>query len=256
MSDTQKHPLSVIVLTKNEEKRLPNCLESVAWASDIVVLDDDSTDETETIAQKYHARFIRRKMDIEGRHRNFGYSLAKEKWILSLDADERVSPELTTELQNCIKNNENKVNGYTIPRRNYIGNYWIRYGGWYPSQQVKLFKKEAFRYREDEVHPVAFMHGTPGRLNGDIIHYSYDNFSDFISKLNHQTTLEAQKWVRSNKSISLTHALWKTLDRFFRSFIRKKGYKDGFIGLMVSVFASLYQILSYAKYWEIKQRKS
>ena len=257
MNPPKKYPLSVVIITKNEEKRLEDCIQSVSWAQDILVLDDFSADRTSEIAQKYHARFIQRKMDNEGRHRNFGYGLAKEQWVLSLDADERVSPQLADELKNLLKQETLPGNGYMIPRKNYIGRFWVRHGGWYPAYQLKLFKRDEFRYKEEEVHPaVEKLDGTPIPLKGDIIHYSYQNFSDFISKLNRQTTLEAQKWVRMQKKISLPHALWRTADRFFRSYIKKKGYKDGFIGFMVSLFASWYQILSYAKYWESRHFES
>lgn len=255
MTAIQKYPVSVVVITKNEEKRLPDCLKSVAWASDIVVLDDESTDGTKAVATAFGARFIPRKMDIEGRHRNFGYAQAKEKWILSLDADERVTPELAKEIQTLFDKGDIPNNGYSIPRKNYIGSHWIRYGGWYPSQQLRLFKKDCFRYKEEEVHPgVDRWKGRPGLLKNDILHYSYNGFTDFISKLNRQTTLEARKWFRTGRKENLPHALWRSFDRFLRSFVKKKGYKDGFVGFMVGVFAALYQILSYAKYWELKRR--
>ena len=252
MLEQNKYPLSVVVLTKNEETRLSDCLTSVAWASDLIVLDDESTDHTEVIAKQHNARFIRRKMDIEGRHRNFGYAQSKEKWVLSLDADERVSEALAEEIKKIILEDPTHLNGCTIPRKNYIGSYWIRYGGWYPSSQLKLFKRDAFKYKEDEVHPIALMEGRPQPLQGDIIHYSYRNFGDFITKLNKQTSLEATKWFRTGRKVSLGHALWRSVDRFFRSYFKKRGYKDGFVGFMIAAFASLYQILSYAKYWEMK----
>jgi len=131
MSGLQKYPISVVVLTKNEEKRLDDCLRSVSWASDIVVLDDCSVDQTKAIAEKHKARFFERKMDIEGRHRNFGYALAREKWVLSLDADERVTPELAEEIKKAVLKDDASVNGYGAIRKNYIGDFWIRHGGWY-----------------------------------------------------------------------------------------------------------------------------
>ena len=249
----QKVPLSVMILTKNEEKNIDECLQSVSWAKDIIVLDDESADKTKEITLRYTDRFVHRKMDIEGRHRNYGYALAQEEWILSLDADERVSPELASELKKIISDSSNPHNGFAIPRKNYIGTYWIRHGGWYPSAQLKFFRKNNFQYREDEVHPLAQLKGSWGVLKGDIIHYSYKDFGDFISKLNNQSTREAQKWIRTGREMKFYVALWRTVDRFFRSYLLKKGYKDGFIGLMMAIFASLYQILSYAKYWEMKK---
>ena len=244
-----KVPLSVVVITKNEEANIKDCLESVKWANEIIVVDDNSTDNTVEIAQKYTDRIFEKKMDIEGRHRNWAYAQTRNSWVLSLDADERVTPELKEEITKAI-NNPGKFKAFSIPRRNYIGTYWVKYGGFYPSAQLKLFKKEDFRWEEAEVHPRAFLNGSSGRLKADIIHYSYKNFEDFLNKMNKQTTLEAIKWVKDKRRMGLGKALRRTIDRFLRAFLRKKGYRDGIVGFILAIFAGLYQILSYAKYWE------
>jgi glycosyltransferase involved in cell wall biosynthesis len=249
----EKLPLSVVIITKNEEKNIKDCLESVKWASEIIVLDDYSDDMTVEIAKRYTDKVIQRRMDVEGKHRNYAYSLANNNWILSLDADERVTSELKDEIVALLKDTP-EFEGYTIPRRNYIGNYWLRFGGWYPSAQLKLFKKGSFWYEEVGVHPRAIFDKAWGNLNSDIIHYSYQDFSDFLNKLNHQTTLEAKKWVNDKRKMGLLKALWRTIDRFLRSYVRKRGYKDGLMGFIASVFAGMYQILSYAKYLEIKSK--
>ncbi|UCB57148.1 MAG: glycosyltransferase family 2 protein [Candidatus Omnitrophota bacterium] len=246
-----KIPLSVVIITRNEESNIKACLESVKWADEIVVVDDNSTDRTVEICREHTDRIFHKKMDIEGRHRNWAHTQPRNSWVLSLDADERVTSQLREEIIETI-NKGPEFKGYSIPRRNYIGNYWVRYGGWYPSPQLKLFKKEDFRWEEAEVHPRAFLNGPAGRLNNDIIHYSYKNFEDFLNKMNKQTTLEAIKWVKDKRRMGLGRAVRRTCDRFLRSFFRKKAYKDGFTGFVVSVFAGFYQILSYAKYWEMK----
>ena len=247
--------ISVVVLTKNEERNIKACLESVqGWASEIIVVDDESSDKTIAIADLLASKIIKRKMDIEGTHRNFAYAQAKNQWVLSLDADERVTEELRKEIADILSK-ENKCNGFTIPRRNYIGEYWVRYGGWYPSPQLRLFRKDKFRYEEVSVHPRAFMDEPCGHLKSDIIHYSYKNIEDFLSKLNNQTTREAQKWYSQNKPMTLGRFIWRTYDRFFRSYFGKKAYKDGFLGFIISYFAGLYQFISYLKYQELKRNK-
>ena len=249
-----KVPITVVVITKNEERNIKDCLQSVyGWADEIVVVDDESTDRTVEIAYTFTKRILRRKMDNEGRHRNWAYAQAKNDWVLSLDADEMVTPELKEEIDEVLS--KAKYQAYTIPRRNYIGDYWVKYGGLYPAGQLRLFLKSRFRYEEVEVHPRAFLDGQTGHLSKDIIHKSYRDFAHFLAKLNGQTTLEAQKWIKTNRRMTFGKALWRTIDRFPRTFIGKKGYKDGFIGFMVAFFASLYQIISYAKYWEMKQLK-
>jgi glycosyltransferase involved in cell wall biosynthesis len=251
----EKCPVSVVILTKNEEKNIEDCLRSVyGWADEIIVVDDESQDRTVEIARKYTDRVIVKKMDIEGRHRNWAYAQANNEWILSLDADERVTNELQREIMKLLQNKP-QFEAYTIPRRNYIGNYWLRYGGEYPAPQLKLFRKSKFKFEEVDVHPRAFLEGKCGNLKNDIIHYSWRDFGDYLSKLNNQTTREAQKWIATGQKMTFLHALWRAFDRFFyRRMLRKKAYRDGIYGFMVAVFSGLYQIISYAKYWEFKKK--
>ena len=248
-----KAPISVVVITKNESGRIAECLKSVQWADEIVVLDDYSTDNTVEIAKQFTPRVYQRMMDIEGKHRNYSYRLATHDWILSLDADERVTPELRDEIQALLAAGP-ACNGYTIPRKNYMGEYWVRHGGMYPSAQLRFFLKDKFRYDEQaEVHPQAHMPDPRGALKGDVIHYTYRDFTDAIAKLDRQTDLEARKWFRENRKMGVFSTLRKMTDRFWRSYFSKKGYKDGVIGLFLAVNSGMYQFLSYAKYWEMKR---
>jgi glycosyltransferase involved in cell wall biosynthesis len=262
-----KTPLSVVIIVKNEEKRIADCLESVTWADEIIVVDDMSSDKTVEIARRYTDKVFQRKMEIEGIHRNYAYSLAGNEWVLSLDADEKVSPGLRDEIikvvtqgtdaevSACRRDSSQKDEirhcvVFAIPLRNYIGDYWVRWGGWYPAYKDRLFRKGRFRYEEVDVHPRPIYEGRCGRLKGEIIHYSYEDFGELVDSLNGQTSKEAQKWAMTGRKMSLAKALWRAADRFIRSFISKKGYKDGVVGLMVAWNSGLYQILSYAKYWE------
>ena len=170
-----------MILTKNEAGRLRDCIQSVAWADDVLVIDDESTDETVSVAESLGARVLRRKMDIEGRHRNWAYAQAQHEWVLSLDADERVSPELAQEMSSLLGNGAS-YETYAIPRRNYIGDRWIRHGGWYPSAQLKLFKRSVFRWEETTVHPRAISDRPCGTLMHDLIHYSYRDLRDLANR--------------------------------------------------------------------------
>lgn len=251
-----KTPVSVVVITKNEESNIDDCLKSAyGWADEIIVVDDESTDKTVSLAEKYADKVFHRKMENEGKHRNWAYAQAKNEWVLSLDADERLLPELREEISKVLKENKD-YHAFTIPRRNYLGDYWVKSGGQYPAAQLRLFMRDRFKYEEAEVHPRVFLDGETGHLTTDMIHYSYRDFTHFLSKLNGQTSMEAKKWIQTGRQMSFKRALWRTFDRFPRRFIRKKGYRDGFIGFMFAFFASLYQIISYAKYWEMKKRKS
>jgi len=251
----KKIPLSVVIITKNEQDNIRKCLESVySWADEIVVVDDESVDDTVRITKEFTDKIFHRRMDIEGTHRNWAYSQAKNEWVLSLDADEIASEELKQEITQTLER-DIKFNAYSIPLRNFIGNHWVRYGGWYPAGKLRLFKKSKFHYEEVEVHPRVFLDGECGHLTKDIIHKGYPDFAHFLTSLNNQTTLEAKKWIRTNRRMSFGRAFWRTIDRFFRTFFGKKSFKDGPVGFMVAYFASLYQILSYAKYWQMKKER-
>jgi glycosyltransferase involved in cell wall biosynthesis len=246
--------LSIVIIAKNEETKIRECLESAKWADEIVVVDDCSTDRTVEIAKEYTKSIYERKMDIEGKHRNFAYSKSQHEWVLSLDCDERITPSLATEIRDILAK-DTEYTAFAIPIKSYLGKRWIRYAGYYPASKTRLFKKNAFRYEEASVHPRIIMEGKCGDLQGDILHYSYKNFTDVITKLNRETALEAQKWVNDGRKVSFLKILRKFVDRFLKFYFLRKGYKDGVLGFMFSFFHSLYQLLSYAKYWELTNKE-
>lgn len=246
-----KLPVSVVIITKNEEDKIGRCLGSVTpWADEAIVVDDESTDRTREIAAKCGGKVIIKKMDIEGKHRNYSYGLARNEWVLSLDADEVVSDRLREELRGLFRKGA-KDTVFTVPIRTYLASYWIRYGGWYPAAKVRLFQKSRFKYEEVEVHPRAFYaggEGTCGHLKGDIIHYSYRDFHDFFASLNNQTTQEAKKWFNERRKITFFKMFKKASSRFIKRYFFKRGFKDGIIGFVIAYGDALYQVMSYAKY--------
>ena len=252
--NAKKISLSVVTIARNEEKKIEDCIRNTyGWADEHIIVDDFSTDRTVELAREYTDKIFQRKMDVEGVHRNWAYQKAKNEWVLSLDADETVTDELKNEIFDAITRNT-EFNAYSIPLRTYIGDYWVRHGGWYPAGKLRLFKKSKFKYEEVGVHPRIILEGKCGHLRKDIIHKGYSDFSDLFYGLNRQTTLEAEKWFKEKRKIGTAKMLWKACDRFFRSYIRKKGYKDGIIGFVISIHSALYQILSYIKYWEMQKK--
>lgn len=250
-----KAPVSVVIIAKNEEKRLPDCLASAAWASEIVVLDDMSTDRTIEVAMKHTGRIFKRKMDIEGRHRNFAYALATQPWVLSLDADERITPELAAEITKVTSDPAVTHTCFAIPIKTFIGQEWIRGAGHYPAAKTRLFRKGEFEYEEAAVHPRVIYKGTCGQLKGDILHYSAENLTQWIGKFNRETTLEAEKWIADGRKVSLAKTIRKTFDRFLKNYLLKNGWNTGFYGFFMSVFHGLYQLITYAKYREMLNAK-
>lgn len=249
----EKVPISVVVIAKNEESQIADCLKSASFADEIIVVDDYSTDKTAEIARQYTDKVFLRKMEVEGAHRNYAYSLARNDWVFSLDADERISALLAEELRQLFKS-EIKDVVFCIPMKTYLGKKWLRYGGWYPASKDRLFDKRIVRYEEKGVHPRIIYHGTCGRfLKGDIIHYSYKDFHEFFQSLNNQTTLEAKKWLDEKRKVNLLKAYRKFLSRFIRYYFIEQGFRDGIVGLMAAWGGGFYQIMSYVKYWEMVQ---
>lgn len=252
-----KSPLSIVIIAKNEERRLEECLKSASWAKEIVVLDDCSTDRTVEIAKRFTEKVYQRAMDIEGRQRNYAYDLATQPWVLSLDADERITPELAQEITKNITDPAMTHVCFSIPIKTFIGEEWIQGAGYYPAAKTRLFRKGQFRYEEARVHPRALYEGTCGHLKGDILHYSCQNLEQWIGKFNRETTLEADKWLQDGRKVKMSNALRKTIDRFLKNYFGKKGCKHGFMGFLMSAFHGLYQLFAYAKYREmVKQGKS
>ncbi|MDP2905473.1 MAG: glycosyltransferase family 2 protein [Candidatus Omnitrophota bacterium] len=245
--------ISVVILTKNEESCIAESLESLkGWADEVVVVDDLSSDRTVEIVKIYTDKVFIKKMDVEGSHRNWAYAQAKNDWVLSLDADEQVTEELKKEIPAAIA--AGGYAAYSIPLRNFIGGYWVKHGGWYPASKVRLFRKDKFKYEEVEVHPRVFIEGVCGHLKCDIVHKGYPDIEHFLGSVNRQSTLEARKWINTGRRMSLGRAIWRIGDRFMRRYLRKKAYKDGLYGFVIAYFDSLYQLLSYVKYREMKKK--
>ena len=249
-----KVPVTVTVITKNEEKNIDECLSSVhGWADEIIVVDDESSDKTLERARRYTDRVFARKMDNEGIHRNWAHAQARNTWVMILDADEQATEELKREITGALTGTPHSC--FSIPVKTYIGKTWIQHSGWYPASKIRLFRNEHFKYEEVGVHPRAILAPgkTEGHLTKDIIHKGYPDIEHFLASVNRQTTLEAQKWIATNRKMPLGTALWRMIDRFPRRYIRKKGYKDGMYGFLIAYFDSFYQLMSYLKYLEMKR---
>ncbi len=251
--------VSVCVVTYNHEKYIKECLESVhGWANEIVIVDDQSTDQTCEIASKYTSKIFKRAMDLEGRQRNFGVDKASNDWIMLLDCDERPTPELKKEIEGILQNPPDKIVGFWVPQICYVGDVHIKFGGW-SNPHLRLYHRKHVRWNEGEqdvVHPgMKTEAGYKGaNLKGSLIHYNYKNVEDIFAKVNRMSTLEALKWHLDGRKMSKGKAMWRTVDRFFRRYIGKKGYKDGYLGLVLSVSSALYEFCAYSKYVEIKEK--
>lgn len=252
-------PISVVVIAKNEQNRIKPCLESVyGWADEIVVLDDESTDNTRAIAAGFTDKIFIRHMELEGKHRNFAASLVKNDWILLLDCDERMTDELKEEIAVALKEGDPKIVAYWAPQINYLGDVQLNHGGW-SSPHIRLYNKNHVKWCEaeyDVIHPgIKLSEGYRGaNLKCKTIHYSFSNVENFIGKINRYSTLEATKWYLDGRKMSMGKAMWRSWDRFFRRFIAKKGYKDGYYGFVAAVLSGFHEFAAYSKYREMKEK--
>ena len=251
--------LSVVVIAKNEENRIKDCLDSVAgFADEIIVVDDESTDDTRSIVLKYTDKIFTRHMELEGKQRNFGASKARNSWIMILDCDERMTDELKAEIAVALKEGDPKIAAYWAPQINYFGDVQLNHGGW-SNPHIRLYNKDHVKWSEadfDVIHPgLKFAEGYKGgNLKCKSIHYSFSSVENFIAKINRYSTLEATKWYLDGRKMSFGKAMWRSWDRFFRRFVAKKGYKDGYYGFVAAVLSGFHEFAAYSKYREMKEK--
>jgi len=247
--------LSVTIATKNEEENIAKCLESVKWADEIVIVDDNSTDKTVEIAKVFTKNiFMRDSFGDFHKNKNLAIEKATGEWILSLDADEIITPELSCEIQKAIKD-KNKL-GYYLNRKNYFLGRWIKGCGWYPNYIIRLFKKGTTKWPL-EIHDVPQIADKKkvGYLKNPFIHYSYVSLTQYFEKFNLYTTNLSKemlaKGVRISKRNFFIYFVAKPIFYFFRKYFLWGGYKDGFCGFFISFSSALTVFVMYAKLWEL-----
>jgi|SaaInlV_200m_DNA_6_1039755.scaffolds.fasta_scaffold05716_4 glycosyltransferase involved in cell wall biosynthesis len=241
--------LSVIIITKNEQDNIKNCLESVKWADEIIVVDSGSTDRTEEICRKYTDKFYVKDWPGFGIQKQRALDLASHDWALSIDADERIMPELRDEIISKITQNSN-ISGYLIPRlSNYLGKD-IRHSGWYPDYILRLVKKQEAYFTKDIVHEKMVVKGSIKKLSNHFLHYPYKDITHHMKKLNDYSSLSAEKMFSNGKRISWPMIFLKALYGFIRAYILRRGFLDGWQGVVVSISTT---ISVYYKYLKLKE---
>ena len=245
--------LTVTVITHNEAPHIVEALQSVAWADEIVVVDSGSTDETVGRAQPYASRIEVRPWTGYGTQKNYAASLATHDWILSIDADERVSPLLAGELRQLLASGPS-ANGYEISRVSHYLGRWIRTTDWYPDFHVRLYNRSVARWSEHAVHESIHCPGRVERLRGELLHYPYRDVSEHLAKIDRYTTLLAEQWAAEGRRTSAWQSVVYPRLAFLRNFVLRRGFMDGHTGLVVSLLNSYYVFLKYAKLFEMQQR--
>ena len=225
--------LSVIVITRNEQDNLRDCLESVAWADEIIVVDSGSTDATVAIALDFTRHVYVQDWPGFGPQKNRALSYAGGEWVLSLDADERVTPELRSEIEAAMR--DAKHTAYDIPRlSNYCGRF-MRHSGWHPDYVRRLFRRGSARFSDDLVHERLLTGGAVGKLRSSLLHYSFNDLEEVLHKMDQYSTAGAQKFYAKGKTASLTSAILHGAWSFFRTYVLRAGFLDGREGFMLAV---------------------
>jgi len=246
--------LTVTVITRNESANIDAALASVAWADEIVVVDSESTDDTAAIARRHTERVETRPWPGYSAQKNYAASRASHDWILSLDADERVTPALAAEITALLAT-EPPHRGYRVPRLSrYLGR-WIRGTDWYPDYQLRLYDRRAGEWNGRPVHEsVRLASGAPGQLTQDLQHHPYRDISDHLATIDRYTTLAAEQMVADGRTPSIAGVALHPPFAFLRNYLLRGGILNGSAGFVVSALNSYYVFLKLAKARELHRR--
>lgn len=244
-------PVSVVIITNNEEARLPRTLSQLRWCDDIIVIDSFSQDATQKIATDFGCRFIQQKFEGYGAQKNTGIDLARHEWVLSLDADEVLSDELIKEVNACC-HAASEYAAYSIPIRHVFLGREFKYGKESAFHHVRLFRKDCANYNLDAVHEKLVVEGKIAGLTGLIYHYSYLNLTHFIQKMNLYTDRSAHAMALAGKTTSLTRILVKAPFYFVKHYFLYGNWRNGVSGLIWSWMNTWYHTLKYLKLFEIQ----
>ena len=248
--------ISAVLITKNEERNIARCLDSLRWVDEIVVVDGESTDKTTEIARSYGAKIINHHFEGDfGMERNIGNENATGDWILALDADEEIPEDAKKEIEEVLERGS-EFDAYNVPRLQYFLGKPLMHGGRYHSI-VNFFKRGKVRF-DGRVHHLVLVDGKTGQLKNPFLHYPFNTVSEFITKHNRYTDYEAlemyEKFKDTKKKEARYNLAVKPLKLFFKNYVKKKGYKDGKLGLVFCFLFSWSYFLRWAKYWELCER--
>ncbi|MBU4353688.1 glycosyltransferase family 2 protein [Patescibacteria group bacterium] len=249
---SQKNSISAIIITKNEDARIEECIKSIVWADEVIVVDNGSTDKTIEIAKRLKANVVVDASHDFSRLRNKGASVAQETWLLYIDADERVTTELQKEILKTTRQMAGRVHGYYISRTNfYLGHEWPA-----KDKMIRLMKKDALISWQGKLHEHPEIRGVIGELKEPLIHNTHRTLSEMVEKTNQWSEVEADLRLCANHA----HMVWWRFLRvmgsaFWRSYICEGGWKAGIVGWIESIYQAFSVFITYAKLWELQQEK-
>lgn len=247
-----REKLSAVVITLNEAAAIEACLRSLSFADEILVIDSGSTDETVALAKAQGARVIHQDWLGYGAQKQFGVRQARHDWILSIDADERISEALQASIEHSLHQPTAQV--YAMARCNRFMGRWLRHGEGYPDYSVRLFKRMHARWSEDAVHEKVLTEAQVARIKGDILHESEEGIEDYLIKQNHYTSLQARALFERGKRVGVMKLLFSPLMRFFKFYFLRLGFLDGLPGLVHISIGCMNSYMKYAKLIEYRRK--
>lgn len=246
-----KIPVTVVIAARNEASNIGACVESVSWATEVLVVEDGSTDDTAAIAERSGATVIHNAFETIGLQRNAAIERARSEWILVVDADERASPEMGREIDELIKSP--RFDAYRIPRRNFFLGKEVKHGGWESDRPVRLFRSK-LRYNASRVHEHVDVNGEVGELTASLTHEPYPTLESWFEKLGRYSEWWAQDQYDRGKRAGAASVLFRPQFRFFKMYALRTGFMDGARGALLSGMAAVSVFAKYARLWEKGRR--
>jgi glycosyltransferase involved in cell wall biosynthesis len=244
--------LTVIIPAGNEEKNIEDALKSASFADEIMVVDSFSTDRTVEIAQKYTGFILQHEYIHSAAQKNWAIPQANNEWIFVLDSDERITPELASEIKQILHKGTNKA-GFWVYRNNYFMGRHLKHGGWNRDKVIRLFRKSMCRYKDKHVHAEIETEGEVGVMNAKLIHDTYTGFDKYVEKVNRYSWWQAKDYNTKVKRLTAYHFFVKPFWRFFHHYIVRGGFRDGVPGLTVATLAGYALFTRYLKLWLLRQ---
>lgn len=250
------HKLTALIPTGNEIHNIDAVIDSVAFADEILVVDSYSTDGTYERALEKSTRVLRRAFDYFSAQKNWAIPQAQHEWILLLDADERVTSELKSEIQNILKNPDPNIVAYWIGRTNHFMGKRVRHSGWKNDKVIRLFKRDFCSYNNKKVHEEIIAEGEIGYLKQKLYHNTYKSFDAYVEKMNRYAWLQAQDYDNKTKLITPYHIVIKPFWGFFKHYIVQGGFRDGFVGFTIGYMQAYVVFMRYVKLWLLRKGRT
>jgi len=238
------------MITYNNEETIERALRSVTWANEIVIVDSFSNDRTVEVGRKFTDKIFQRKWPGHRDQYQYAADLTTHEWIMFVDADEEISPELAAEIRQELNGKLEGVDGFFVYRRTFYLGRWIRYGGWYPDGEIRLYRRNKGSW-EGGLHARVVIKGTVKSLKGKYLHYTYRNISDQIQTIDKYSRIAAEDMLQQGETFSLFKLLFHPPFRFIKEYFFKSGFRDGLPGLVIVISTMYYVFIKYAKLWEL-----